>query len=154
MAIPLHPRVFPYAVAGTLLGLTLWPLVKDPRQDGFPLSTYPMFATHRPRLQTVHHAVARTPAGEGVPARPALLGTSEVMQAIVMVGRAIAAGPAEAQALCLRVADRIAASAHPGDARFTSVEIRSDTYDAVAYFAGDRRARNSQVHTSCPVRAR
>lgn len=141
-------------VAVGLLGLTLWPLTRHPRADGFPFSTYPMFATTRPRLQAVHHAVVRPKAGDGVAARPALLGTDEVMQAAALVRKAVAAGPVAAEQLCAHVARRVAASDDPADAPAAEVEIRTDTFDAVAYFAGDRRPRASQVHARCRVQGR
>jgi putative ABC transport system permease protein len=43
-------RVYAAVVSIVLLGATLSPLVRDPGDDGFPLSTYPMFATPRPTL--------------------------------------------------------------------------------------------------------
>jgi len=142
----------PALLAAGLLGATLWPLTRHPSAEGFPLSTYPMFASHRPRLQTVDHVVARAGAGgDPAPVRPALLGTDEVMQAVALVRGAIARGPGAAHELCTRVAARIAASTDAADAALTEVEVRSDSYDAVAYFAGDRRARGGRVHARCRV---
>jgi hypothetical protein len=138
-------------VGFALLGLTLAPLRRPPRADGFPFSTYPMFATHRPRLQTVAHVVGIAPSGAEAALRPALLGTDEVMQAVATVRRAVAAGPAGAERLCARVAAAVARSGAPADAAVARVEVRSDTFDAVAYFAGDRRPRDGRVHAACAV---
>ena len=68
---------------------------RDPRDDAFPLSTYPMFAEPRPTTLTMDYALGETAAGERRTLSPRLVGTGEVLQAYARFERAVArAGPA------------------------------------------------------------
>ncbi len=77
-----------------LVGAALSPLVRDPADDGFPLSTYPMFAWSRPTELTASYALGVTPGGGRRYLSPALVGSGEVLQARAIieagVGSAIA----------------------------------------------------------------
>ena len=57
-------RVAAGVVSLALIAATLEPLVREPYDDGFPLSTYPMFATKRPTVQTFHYALGLTRDGK------------------------------------------------------------------------------------------
>lgn len=126
-----------------LCGAALEPLVRAPDDDGFPLSTYPMFAV--PRSGELTMASVRCARGDGgpCPLSPDHLGTGEVMQAFATVQRAAAAGPAARAALCAAIAARVAGDGALRDA----VEIRmvSGTYDAVGEVAGAGSAGGSPV---------
>ena len=57
-------RVVAVLVSTALVAATLEPLFATPIDDGFPLSTYPMFATKRPTVQTFHYALGVTRDGK------------------------------------------------------------------------------------------
>jgi hypothetical protein len=116
--------------------------------DSFPLSSYPMFA--RPRGQpTLYAVVAR--AGDGSERRlaPSWLGSSEVLQAKVLIQRSVERGPEATRALCRSVAERIAAA--PGASDLRSVEIVRRRYDPIAYFVSGPEPLEQQRLERCPV---
>jgi hypothetical protein len=112
------------------LGAVLWPLVHG--RDGYPLSTYPMFARPRPAQERVDRAVGlRGEERVQLPLR--VVGSEEPMQVVVTLGRAIRRG--QAARLCADVARRVAAD--PAFAGLEAVEIATERHDALAYFASD-----------------
>ena len=129
-------RLWPVAVSLALIAATLWPLARDPRDDGFPLSTYPMFASRRPTLQTFRYALGETATGERRTLRPAVVGTGEVLQAIRVFDRAVAGGRGETQRLCEAIAARVAGERDMTD--IVVIRVVSGTHDAVEYFVRDR----------------
>jgi hypothetical protein len=114
-----------------LIGATLSPLLRAPGDDGFPLSTYPMFAAPRSTAMTFHYALGEGKAGERIVLSTAVLGTGEVLQAIRVIERAVAGGKRDLMALCASVAARVAAE--PQFANVAHVRIVSGTHDAVEY---------------------
>lgn len=134
-----------------LVAIVLEPVVRAPDEDGFPLSTFPMFAARRPARVAVSYARGVTAAGARRELTPALLGTSEVMQAFAMLQRAVDAGPAARQALCQAIAARVATDA--GDREVTAVMILGGWYDAVDYVAHGMRgtATGEVTHARCDV---
>ncbi len=142
-------RAYAAVVSLALIGATLWPLIGDPRDDGFPLSTYPMFASNRPTLQTYRYALGETARGQRRTLRPALVGTAEVLQAIRVIDRAVAGGRARIETLCEAIAARVA-----GDDDFRDVlaiRIVTGTHDAVEYLARDVIGREIEMQR-CPVK--
>lgn len=140
-----------WAVGSVLLvGALLWPLVRG--RDGFPLSNYPMFSSERGTEAKLAHVVARRADGSAAPLPPRMLGTAEIMQA-AQIARNAAKDRGRARDLCARVAERVAADADWSDV--VSVEVRTDAYDAVAYWSEDPGARSSstasRVHARCDV---
>lgn len=132
-----------------LVGATAWPLVHDPRDDGFPLSTYPMFATRRGAVQTYRYALGETVGGARRTLRPDLLGTGEVLQALRVVDRAFSGGHDELARLCDRIAARAAADRDFRDV--VAIRIVSGTHDAVEYLARGRVGREVE-HLRCRVK--
>ena len=116
-----------------LLGAALAPVVRSPDDDGFPLSTYPMFAAPRPRELTMASARGVTRDGRPRSLSPGQLGTGEVMQAFTTLQRAAAAGAASCAALCAAIAARVAGDAELADV--AAVELILGRYDAVAVVA-------------------
>lgn len=108
-----------------LLVAVALPLVRDPRNDAFPLSTYPMFAEPRTTRLTMDYALGETAAGERRTLSPRLVGTGEVMQAYVRFDRAVHTG--QAGALCAEIAARL----HGTDIAW--VRIVTGQHDAVDY---------------------
>jgi hypothetical protein len=142
-------RVRAYALSVVLLGAVGWPAFREPSNDGFPLSTYPMFAQRRGRVHEVVSARAVAADGSTVLVPPALIANAETMQAIRTLSRAIRAGEHEAQPLCERIAVRLAGDAQLG--RSVRVELVTERVDAIEYLAGRARAELVRVHARCPV---
>ncbi|MCA9706835.1 MAG: hypothetical protein KDK70_13365 [Myxococcales bacterium] len=133
-----------------LVVAVLWPILREPPRDGFPLSNYPMFSHAKTREDgRIVHVVAYSRQGRHRPVGPDLLGSEEVMQAYQTVQVAIRRG--HARELCERTAARVARD--PGHADVERLEVRTDLYDAVDYFAGDTKPRSTQIHARCPVAA-
>jgi hypothetical protein len=140
-----------WAVVGALLvGALLWPLTHG--RDGFPLSTYPMFSSERGTEAKLAHVVARRADGSASPLPPRMLGTAEIMQA-AQIARNAAKDRGRARDLCARVAERIAGDADWSDV--VAIEVRTDSYDAVAYWSEAPGSRSSttasRVHARCDV---
>lgn len=128
--------MYPWLMALVLLGLMLSPLARPASDDSFPFSSYPMFAHARDNAETVvDRAVAHLEDGRVVPLPPRALGTDEVLQAAATLRQAIRRGRRGNARLCAAIAARIAGDPDYADA--TEVEILSERYDALAYFAGD-----------------
>jgi hypothetical protein len=136
-------RLVAAAISLALLAATLWPVLGDPRDDGFPLSTYPMFASKRPTLQTYRYALGETAGGGRRTLSPALVGTAEVLQAIRVLDRAIANGRAEQTRLCEAIAARAAANDDFDDV--VAIRLVSGTHDAVEYLARDQIGRETEI---------
>lgn len=113
-----------------LIGATLSPLLRAPLDDAFPLSTYPMFAVVRPTAVSLTYAIAIGPGETRRAIAPALVGSSEPLQAMAIFEGA-AAEPASARALCEVIATRVAGDGELAGA--TEVRIVTGTHDAVDY---------------------
>jgi len=118
-------------------------------RDSFPLSTFPMFASQRTSSETVDTAVAvnGTQVWRLDPER--IAGTDEVIQAAATVSDAIGAGTADR--LCAEIAQRVSSS---GPREANAVEVVTERYDSVKWFAGDRTVLGRVVHAHCPVAER
>jgi hypothetical protein len=118
-----------------LIGATLSPLARDPVDDGYPLSTYPMFASARPTKLTMSYPLGVTADGGRRWLSPALIGSVEVLQARAIVERAVGRRE-ELAALCAQIAKRVAA--HPGYRDVTAIRFVTGTHDAVDFLVRDR----------------
>jgi hypothetical protein len=156
-ALPEHRAVsrgYAYALSAALLAAMLWPALldpQDPANDSFPLSTYPMFSYDKPRTATVTSAVAQGPGFEE-PLAPSFVGTSETMQALRTIQRAVRAGRTHARQLCETMAERVARSADPQLARAERVALVTQTVDSIHFLAGDRKPLRRKIELRCPVR--
>lgn len=139
------------AVAAWSVGLIvalLWPILRAEPRDGFPLSNYPMFSHAKDHENTrIVHVVAYSREGRHRPIGPDLLGSEEIMQAYQTVQVAIRRG--HARDLCERTASRVAADSDHAD--IERLEVRTDHYNAVAYFAGETKPRSTRIHARCSV---
>ena len=138
-------------VLGGLAVIVAWPALRQPPRDGFPLSTYPMFASDRGTLSVVATAVGVTDGGTRVRLSPeALAGTDEPMLAVSTARRAVEAGHAEPW--CAEVAGRVADGARrDGRVPLVAVEVVVESHDAVAFFAGDGDPLDVDVRARCEV---
>jgi hypothetical protein len=139
-------RLYAYALAIVAVGVVASPaLVAKPR-DGYPLSTYPMFAEDRGRIATVEQAVGITKTGARIPLQPKYFGTDEVLQAKTKLERATRRGTSPA--LCDEVQKRVAADRDD----VVEVVIRTITVDAIDYFSdADRATQSERVYARCKV---
>ena len=134
-------RVFALA----LLAAVLAPPLRRPSADSFPLSTYPMFSHPRDEVTPLQLSVAIAPDGSHRRLPPRIVsGTSEIIHAAATMRRAIDSG--DAAGLCAEIVDRL--GSEPAGTR---VEIRTETYDVVGWFDGDRAPRSTTVHARCQV---
>jgi hypothetical protein len=141
-------RAFAAAVSIALIAIVVSPVVRRPQDDDFPLSTYPMFATPRPTKMSLDYAIGETTAGERRTLSPSLLGTGEVLQAFMMLARAVHQGAAGTQPLCARIAAAVASD--PDYADVATVRIVTGTHDAVDYLVRGQRGREIE-RTRCAV---
>lgn len=147
--MPARERALVYAVSIALLGATLSPLARHPDEDSFPLSTYPMFSHERPRELTMVHALGLDAEGERTPLPPMIsAGNREVLQSMATLQQAVGGGRARAQ--CEEIAERVRSDGSLDEVR--EVEISTDTFDTVAYFAEARTEPLARhVHVRCGV---
>ena len=133
------------ALATMVVAAVVMPALRQSPRDGFPLSTYPMFASDRGREVAVATAVGVRGPDDVVRLDPITIADSdEIMLAAATVRRAVRTG-AEAR-LCAEIADRLA-----GDTVLQAVEIRTETYDAIRYLADETAPDAITVHTRCEV---
>jgi hypothetical protein len=144
-------RLYAYTLSFVMLGAVLSPALRDPNDDGFPLSTYPMFSRNRGRASSVTSALAVGPGGVEVAVPPALLGTSETMQAFRILSKGVHAGPRSAKNLCRTLAERVAASRDAAFAGATQVALVTQEFDSIEYLAGRRTPLSRVVNARCAV---
>ena len=131
-----------------LVGATLSALVRDPLDDGFPLSTYPMFAQPRTIHYTEDYALGVDRKGVTRPLPAETSGSSEVLQAAALYEDAVQGGGRQLAPLCTAVARRVAAD--PALADVIAVRIVEGTHDVLALL--DRGVRGVEhVRWGCGV---
>lgn len=135
---------FAAAVSLALIGATLWPLARDPADDGFPLSTYPMFSWKRPTKLRMTYGLGATASGERVYLSPWIAGSGEVLQARAIFDRAASQGRAGLDTLCVQIAARVASL--PSYAEVVAIRIVDGTHDAVEYLVRDRIGTETERH--------
>ena len=142
--------MYAWSLGAVMLALVLRPLAQPAGADSFPFSSYPMFAFGRPSAITdVHHLIAFDADGARRPVPPKLVANDEVLQAEVTLYRAVRRGRKTSAALCKRVAQRVAED--PAWADVVRLELISDRYDALVYFAGDTTPISSKRRARCKV---
>jgi hypothetical protein len=133
-------------VSGTMLAAVAVPgarmLASPSAPDGFPLSTYPMFARDPGRVVELATVIAVSPEGAVERLSPeTIAGTDQVIQAGVTVRQAIDHGRAAAAALCRDIAGRVEGPA--------TVAVVVEEHDAVAWSAGARDPRDRRTVAEC-----
>ena len=116
-------------VSLVFIALTLWPALRGPPTDSFPLSTYPMFSTVR-KTSWLHVVVGYDAAGEEYKIPPPLVANFEVMQAAQTIRKAIRGK--RAKQLCEEVAAKVAG--RPGFTEVERIEVQSRLLDPSRYF--------------------
>ena len=142
----MNRRVLAALFSIAVLAIVAWPVLGSPRDDSFPLSTYPMFATFRPTKLTVGYPLGVTKNGERRYLNPAMLGSGEILQALNIFARARNRG--ELSALCKTVAERVTERSRFDDV----VEIRmmQGTHEAVEFLVRDKLGTEREL-AKCPV---
>ncbi|HEY0254668.1 MAG TPA: hypothetical protein VGC41_24245, partial [Kofleriaceae bacterium] len=128
-----------YAVAAALVGAVASPVLRDPFDDGFPLSTYPMFAQRRGTRIDLDYAVGVKPDGSTVLLPSEVVGTGEVLQAAAIYEDAVHRGPAALGPLCKAIAAQVT---------WPSVRIVTGHHDAIALLVHGVRTREA-IRWSC-----
>ncbi|PRP90250.1 hypothetical protein ENSA5_66620 [Enhygromyxa salina] len=128
MSAPLR-RAPALLVSALFVAAAVWPALREPPRDSFPLSNYPMFSTVRdkPWLDVI---VGFDAEGEEHEIRPNLVANIEVMQAAQTIRRAVRAR--RAKLLCARVAERVAADGELG--HIVRLEVQRRRFDPRTYF--------------------
>lgn len=142
-------RVYAYSVSVALIGAVLWPTVRTPPVDSFPLSTLPMFSRKRPAEVLIDHVVAVNGEGVVTVVPPSLVAGSEVLQTKAAITYAVRRGPAASLKLCHTVAERLAKRDNWTHA--TRVEVRRDRYHVLKYFDGHNKPLKSLAFARCPI---
>lgn len=123
--------------------LVLSPLLRAPRSDTYPLSTYPMFTSDRGPVQEFATIVGVDDLGDVVRLSPTIIaGTDEVMLASVTVERAVARD--QVDGLCEAVAAR-------SEPPLVEIVVRTETVDLVGHIVDDAPALSIVEHARCPV---
>jgi hypothetical protein len=132
-------------VSGVLIAAVAIPgvrmVVSPDAPDGFPLSTYPMFAHDPGRVAELATVVVITPSGYERLSPETIAGTDQAVQAAKTVRWAIDRGRAASAALCRDIAARVE---RPG-----TVAVVIEEHDAIAWSAGDREPRQRRTVADC-----
>jgi hypothetical protein len=144
-------KLHAFATSALLLGAAAYPAFLPPRQDGFPLSTYPMFATAKPERVAVMSALALGDGAFEAVLAPSYVANAEAMQALSTLRKTVATGRRSARKLCEQIAARVAAKAEPRLASARHVALVTQEHDAVRYLSGDTEPLSRKVHVRCAV---
>jgi hypothetical protein len=109
--------------------------------DGFPLSSYPMFARDRGQIVEVPTVVAVRDGTAERLSPSTIAGTDQVIEASVVVADAVRAGAAATAVLCEEVLGRVEGA--------EEVRVVVERYDAVRWAAGDEEPAEQRVVGSC-----
>lgn len=126
------------------------PLLRKPLDDGFPLSTFPMFA--EPLEQPIFYSAEGVlPDRSRVMVPAELIANGAAMQSVWTLQSAHAQGKQVLRQLCERIAKQV-----PQDAKLRQaqrVEIVSTRYDPIAYFVSGPAPLEREVLYKCKVRS-
>jgi hypothetical protein len=135
------------------LGLVLVaasPILRHPLDDGFPLSTFPMFA--EPLAAPAFYSA------EGVrrdrswfPVPPELIANGAAMQAVQTLRAAHVQGRKSLRQLCERIAKQLPQEPKWRDVQ--RVELVSTQYDPIAYFVSGPAPGERDVLHKCGIRS-
>lgn len=141
-------RLLAYGFGLGMVALTASAGLRAPRDDSYPLSTYPMFA--RPRGKPLLRYVEALDAdGRATRIPPELVAHDEVMQAVVTVRRAVEGGPEAMSALCARIAHAVRAD--PAYAQAQTLRLVGARFDPLRYFSEGPVPEEQIEHFRCSV---
>jgi hypothetical protein len=145
-------RLYAYAVSVAALLIIGWPATRNPDADGFPLSTYPMFARPKGRIADITSALAIGADGANTPIPPRYIANAETMQAIRTLHAAVAQGSRRSRELCEAIAERLKTARAPELRDAVRVELVSGSVDTIDYLAGRATPPSRRLHARCDVR--
>lgn len=131
---------------GAVVAALVAPVAVD--RDGFPFSTYPMYAYARGEHVALVTAQGITADGRTLPLGSAIVGQSD--DPLIVAGelrQAVVDGRAPER--CAAIAGRVARSDRYADA--VAVEIASERHDVVARTSGEPSLLERTVHARCEV---
>lgn len=135
------------------LGLVLVaasPMLQSPLDDGFPLSTFPMFA--EPLAEPVFYSAEGVrPDRSRVMVPPEIIANGAAMQAVQTLQAARVQGRKALRQLCERIASQV-----PQDPKLREVqrvEIVRTRYDPIAYFVTGPAPVERDVLHKCRLRS-
>ena len=150
MHAPAMSRVIAFTWGLGLVLVAASPLLRSPLDDGFPLSTFPMFA--EPLGQPVFYSAEGVRADRSrVMLPPETIANGAAMQAVQTLQTARGQGRHALRQLCERIARQLPESPEWRDVQ--RVEIASARYDPVAYFVSGPAPEERQVLHKCRVRS-
>ncbi|HET6336333.1 MAG TPA: hypothetical protein VFG30_24090 [Polyangiales bacterium] len=144
-------RLYAYAVSVAALLIVGWPATRNLDLDGFPLSTYPMFAYPKGRVASVTSALAVSANGASAPVPPKYVANAETMQAFRTLQAAAAKGRRESGELCRAIASRLKSASDPKLRDAQHVEIVTGRVDAIDFLAGRATPSSRRLHARCDV---
>jgi hypothetical protein len=137
-------RVVLLVVLGLVVG---WPALQPHAADGFPISSYPMFAHRSGSVVRLATAVGLDDEGELHRLGPhAIGGGDEVVLAAEQARRAVDEGPASTAAFCEEVAARV------DDDGIVEVVVRTEVRDALVDLEAEDEPIDVVEHARCEVR--
>jgi hypothetical protein len=135
--------------SAAVVAATLWPALRDPPVDSFPLSTYPMFSTV-PESAWLDVIVGFDAAGMEHRIPPQLVANYEVMQAAQTIRLAVRRQ--RAPQLCDEVAARVADD--PDFAHVVQLEVQRRKFDPLTYFTSPPSERLLDLRRKARCRVR
>lgn len=134
---------------GVVLAAAL-PLLRNPLNDGFPLSTFPMFAEPLER-PTFYSAEGVLPDRSRVMVPAELIANGAAMQSVWTLQSAHAQGKQVLRQLCERIAKQV--PQHSKLREVQRVELVAARYDPIAYFVSGPAPLEREVLHKCKVRS-
>lgn len=144
-------RLQAYLTSVIVLAAIAAPVLRDPDDDAFPFSTYPMFSHRRGRTNAVTSAIAVAPDKSEAKVPPHYVANSETMQAFYTLARAVRSGREGSLQLCQTIAARLPEASEPALAHAVRVELVTESVDAIDYLAGHAQPFDRHVHARCRV---
>jgi len=144
----LRPQGLAYWLAplAILAAVVLWPAFQREPADGFPISSYPMFARRSGTVVRLATAVGLDATGDVHRLGPQVIsGGDEVVLAAEQTRLAVEEGAESSQAFCREIARRVR------DDDIVRVEVRTEVRDALADVRADHDPIEVIVHTRCDV---
>lgn len=126
------------------------PLLRNPLNDGFPLSTFPMFAEPLER-PTFYSAEGVLPDRSRVMVPAELIANGAAMQSVWTLQSAHAQGKQVLRQLCERIAKQV--PQHSKLREVQRVELVAARYDPIAYFVSGPAPLEREVLHKCKVRS-
>jgi hypothetical protein len=146
-------RLVPWAAGVVLVALMSAPALVDPPADGFPLSTYPMFAADPGEQVTLATAVGRTRGGDRIRLSPRILAGADEPILAVRTAR-VAVGSGAAAVWCDEVAARSVGLSTSSGEMIERVEVVSETHHVRDTLVNGRDPLRIEVHAECEVTSR